>query len=83
MGEKKRPERERERYRRRERGFLTEGGSGYSILPLELTATHTISQAVNEPTDSQSGIREEGRRHHMTAVVDERQKTLALNTPLS
>lgn len=71
MREKKKP-----KQREREREFLTEGGSGCSILPLELTATHTISQSVNEPTVSLSGYRrEEGRKHHMTVVVDDDRKT--------
>lgn len=34
--------------------FSAEGGSGYSVMPLELTATHTISTSINEPTGSQS-----------------------------
>lgn len=76
MGEKKKPEREWE--------FFTEGSSGCSILPTELTATHTIIQSVNEPTVSQSGCqREEGRKHHKTVVVDDHQKTLSLHAPLS
>lgn len=36
--------------KQREWEFWTEGGSGCGILPLELRTTHTIRQAVNEPT---------------------------------
>lgn len=64
MGEKKKPNREREWE------FLTEGGSGYNVLPLELIATHTISHSVNEQSGCQ---KEEGRKKW-------KWKTLPLNT---
>ena len=53
----------------REWEFLTEGGSGCSILPQELTATQTIRLSVNEMTVRCQS--EEGGTHHVAVFMDD------------